>query len=95
MENKQEVKTDKAPMPLGPYNQAIVVGDTIYVAGQGPADPATSVAAHKKVRAGISRVPADKRKAGSVEDRVLKPVVGENHRHPSPRQSNSRGPGPN
>ena len=35
------VKTDKAPMPLGPYNQAIVVGDTIYVAGQGPADPST------------------------------------------------------
>ncbi len=35
------VKTDKAPMPLGPYNQAIVAGDTIYVAGQGPADPST------------------------------------------------------
>ncbi|RPJ52126.1 MAG: deaminase [Acidobacteria bacterium] len=35
------VRTDKAPTPLGPYSQAIVVGDTIYVAGQGPADPAT------------------------------------------------------
>ena len=35
------VRTDKAPIPLGPYNQAIVVGDTIYVAGQGPADPST------------------------------------------------------
>ncbi len=35
------VRTDKAPKPLGPYNQAIVAGDTIYVAGQGPADPST------------------------------------------------------
>lgn len=35
------VRTDKAPTPLGPYNQAIVVGDAIYVAGQGPADPST------------------------------------------------------
>jgi len=35
------VRTDTAPTPLGPYNQAIVAGETIYVAGQGPADPAT------------------------------------------------------
>jgi 2-iminobutanoate/2-iminopropanoate deaminase len=37
----QVVRTDTAPKPVGPYNQAIVAGDTIYVAGQGPIDPRT------------------------------------------------------
>jgi 2-iminobutanoate/2-iminopropanoate deaminase len=28
------VKTDKAPAPVGPYNQAVVVGDLVFTAGQ-------------------------------------------------------------
>jgi 2-iminobutanoate/2-iminopropanoate deaminase len=31
---KQVVKTDKAPAPIGPYNQAIIVDNTVYVSGQ-------------------------------------------------------------
>jgi 2-iminobutanoate/2-iminopropanoate deaminase len=38
---KEVIHTDTAPKPLGPYNQAIVAGNTIYVAGQGPIDPRT------------------------------------------------------
>lgn len=37
----QVIRTPHAPQPVGPYSQAIVAGDTIYVAGQGPIDPAT------------------------------------------------------
>src|SRR5262245_39584044 len=33
------VSTDRAPKPVGPYNQAVVAGNTVYVAGQGPIDP--------------------------------------------------------
>jgi 2-iminobutanoate/2-iminopropanoate deaminase len=47
---KQIVRTDKAPQPVGPYSQAVVAGDFVYVAGQGPTDPATS----KKVEGGIA-----------------------------------------
>ena len=47
---KQIVRTDRAPQPVGPYSQAIVVGDFVYVAGQGPTDPATG----KKVEGGIA-----------------------------------------
>jgi 2-iminobutanoate/2-iminopropanoate deaminase len=36
---KKAVSTDRAPKPAGPYSQAIVSGNTIYVAGQGPFDP--------------------------------------------------------
>lgn len=36
-----ELQTDDAPAPLGPYSQGIVDGDRIYVSGQGPIDPET------------------------------------------------------
>jgi 2-iminobutanoate/2-iminopropanoate deaminase len=38
---RKPVVTDKAPKPVGPYSQAIIDGDTIYVAGQGPGNPVT------------------------------------------------------
>ncbi|HEY7543843.1 MAG TPA: Rid family detoxifying hydrolase [Blastocatellia bacterium] len=40
-QKKSKVTTDKAPKPVGPYNQAIIAGNTIYVAGQGPMNPKT------------------------------------------------------
>jgi len=39
--SKRYILTDRAPKPAGPYSQAIVAGNTIYVAGQGPFDPRT------------------------------------------------------
>ena len=33
-QNKQVIFTDKAPKPIGPYSQAILSGNTLYVAGQ-------------------------------------------------------------
>jgi 2-iminobutanoate/2-iminopropanoate deaminase len=38
---KRRILTDRAPKPVGPYSQAIVVGETVYVAGQGPIEPRT------------------------------------------------------
>jgi len=38
---KQVIQTNKAPQPLGPYSQAIRVGDTIYTAGQIGLDPSS------------------------------------------------------
>jgi len=31
---KKMVETDKAPKPIGPYSQAVLVGNTLYVSGQ-------------------------------------------------------------
>ena len=39
--SKRKISTDRAPKPLGPYSQAMVAGNTLYVAGQGPFDPKT------------------------------------------------------
>lgn len=38
---KKEIRTKNAPMPAGPYSQGIIVDNRIYVAGQGPLNPAT------------------------------------------------------
>jgi len=38
---KQQIFTEKGPKPVGPYSQAIKVGDFIFVSGQGPLDPET------------------------------------------------------
>src|SRR6476660_7296648 len=38
---RKAIQTDTAPKPIGPYSQAIVEGDFIFLAGQGPTNPAT------------------------------------------------------
>lgn len=38
---KEAIRSDKAPAPLGPYSQAVRVGDLVFVSGQVPLDPAT------------------------------------------------------
>jgi 2-iminobutanoate/2-iminopropanoate deaminase len=37
---KKAVRTDDAPKAIGPYSQAVLTGDTLYVSGQVPIDPA-------------------------------------------------------
>jgi 2-iminobutanoate/2-iminopropanoate deaminase len=39
--SRRKISTEGAPKPIGPYSQAIVTGNTIYVAGQGPFNPGT------------------------------------------------------
>jgi len=36
--SKKIIKTDKASLPVGPYNQAVSIGNLIYTAGQIPLD---------------------------------------------------------
>ena len=38
---KKIIKTDKAPSPIGPYNQAILSGNTLYTSGQIAINPTT------------------------------------------------------
>ncbi|MEN9562894.1 MAG: hypothetical protein RIR73_1138 [Chloroflexota bacterium] len=39
--NKRVIHTEKAPKAIGPYSQAIHIGDLVYTAGQVALDPAT------------------------------------------------------
>lgn len=38
---KTIINTDKAPAPIGPYNQAVLVDNTLYTSGQIALNPAT------------------------------------------------------
>ena len=38
---KKIIFTEKAPAPIGPYSQAILIGNTLYTSGQIALDPAT------------------------------------------------------
>lgn len=38
---KRIITSEKAPAPLGPYNQAVMAGDTLYVSGQIAIDQST------------------------------------------------------
>ena len=46
---KKEIRTENAPLPAGPYSQAIVSGEFCFVAGQRPEDPQT-----KEISADVS-----------------------------------------
>ncbi|MBS1592270.1 MAG: RidA family protein [Bacteroidetes bacterium] len=39
---KQIIKTDKAPAPIGPYNQAVKANGFLFISGQVAIDPATN-----------------------------------------------------
>ena len=38
---KKIITTANAPAPIGPYNQAVLIGNTLYISGQTPIDPST------------------------------------------------------
>ena len=39
---KKIIRTDNAPAPIGPYNQAVQFGNMLFISGQIPLDPKTS-----------------------------------------------------
>ncbi|GGD36033.1 Rid family detoxifying hydrolase [Flavobacterium orientale] len=39
---KKIIRTTKAPAPIGPYNQAILSGDTLFISGQIAINPETN-----------------------------------------------------
>ncbi len=50
------IHTDKAPPAIGTYSQAVRAGDTVYLSGQIPLDPATKELVTGDIEAEIRRV---------------------------------------
>lgn len=53
---KKIIFTDKAPAPIGPYNQAVLVGNTLYTSGQIALDPITMELVMETIEAETSQV---------------------------------------
>ena len=47
---KKVITTKNAPAPIGPYNQAILVNNTLYISGQVCIDPSTGNLKNKDVQ---------------------------------------------
>ena len=56
MSKREIIATDKAPQAIGTYSQAVKVGNTVYMSGQIPLDPATMEMVGGDIEASIVRV---------------------------------------
>ena len=76
---KQVISTKKAPAAIGPYSQAIKVGNLVFTSGQIPIDPATGVFAEggikEQTRQSLTNVKAILEELGLSLANVVKTTV--------------------
>jgi len=76
---KTVISTTKAPGAVGPYSQAIKVGDFLFTSGQIPLDPATGTLVtgdiKKATERSLENLKAVLEEAGSSFDKVVKTTV--------------------
>ncbi len=76
---KKRIHTDKAPAAIGPYSQAVLAGDFLYVSGQLPIDPATGAfagdTAAEQAAQSIRNLAAILEEAGMSLNDVVKTTV--------------------
>jgi 2-iminobutanoate/2-iminopropanoate deaminase len=56
MPNQTAIATPNAPAAIGPYSQAIKLGDILYTSGQIPIDPATGILVGSDITAQTTQV---------------------------------------
>lgn len=54
--NKRAISIPGAPAPIGPYSQAILANDTLYVSGQIPLNPSTGELVNESIEASTTQV---------------------------------------
>ena len=73
------ISTKKAPAAIGPYSQAIRVGNLVYTSGQIPIDPATGAFVEggikEQTRQSLTNVKAILEEAGTSLTNVVKTTV--------------------
>lgn len=73
------ISTDKAPAAVGPYSQAVRIGDLLYTAGQIPLDPADGTMVDGDIEVQTDQVLSNLKNlleaAGSSLDNVVKMTV--------------------
>jgi 2-iminobutanoate/2-iminopropanoate deaminase len=72
---KEAVFTERAPRPIGPYSQAIKLGDLLFVSGQIPIDPATNEVVKGGIKEQTERVLENVRAILEAANMTLDDVV--------------------
>jgi 2-iminobutanoate/2-iminopropanoate deaminase len=73
--SKSIVSTDKAPKAIGPYSQAVRMGDLMFISGQIPLDPATNQMVRGDIKAQTRRVLENIRGVAQSQGLALDNVV--------------------
>ena len=76
--NKQTVNTQNAPAAIGPYSQAVKVGNLIFTSGQLPLNPQSGELVadiEGATKQSLDNVKAILEAAGSSMDKIIKTVV--------------------
>lgn len=50
VQKQKEIVTTKAPAAIGPYSQAVEIGDLVFVSGQIPFDPVSGKLEHADIK---------------------------------------------
>ena len=76
---KKVISTTKAPSAIGPYSQAIQVGNLVYTSGQLPIDPSTGSfpdgGIKEQTRQSLLNIQSILQEAGLTMDNVVKTLV--------------------
>lgn len=76
---KKIIHTIQAPAPVGPYSQAVLAGDWLYISGQIAVNPATGEIIHRTIEEETHQILANLRvilkEAGLTFDDVVKCTV--------------------
>ena len=76
---KEIIATDKAPAAIGPYSQAVKVGNLLFTSGMIPIDPATNTLVEGGIEVQAERALQNVKNlleaSGSSLDKVVKTVV--------------------
>ena len=76
---KQVIHTDKAPAAIGPYSQAIQIGQLLFTSGQVPIDPETGAIVEggiqEQARPSLNNIKAILNAAGTNMGAVVKTTV--------------------
>lgn len=76
---KQVIHTDKAPAAIGPYSQAIQIGQLLFTSGQVPIDPETGAIVEggiqEQARQSLNNIKAILNAAGTNMGAVVKTTV--------------------
>ncbi len=76
---KKIIRTNNAPAPIGPYNQAVAFGNLVFISGQIPLDPITGNLVMENIQAETKQVMANLeailKEAGMDFGNVLKTTI--------------------
>lgn len=73
--NREIISTSKAPSAIGPYSQAVRIGDMVFTSGQIPINPATGELVtdiKEATRQSLNNVKAILEEAGTSMDNAVK-----------------------